>query len=32
MENNKIFSLPVVNNQEIAGIFNMHDLLQAGLL
>ena len=32
METHKIFSLLVINNQEIVGIFNMHDLLQAGLL
>lgn len=32
METNKIFALPVIAFQEIVGIFNMHDLLQAGVL
>lgn len=32
MEKNKIFSLPVIDNNKIVGIFNMHDLLQAGIL
>lgn len=32
MEQNKIFSLPVIDNNEIVGIFNMHDLLKAGIL
>ncbi len=32
MENNKIFSLPVIQHGEIIGIFNMHDLLKAGIL
>jgi arabinose-5-phosphate isomerase len=32
MEKNKILALPVINNQKIVGIFNMHDLLKAGLL
>lgn len=32
MEKNKIFSLPVIDNNHIVGIFNMHDLLQAGIL
>lgn len=32
MERNKIFSLPVIDNNQIVGIFNMHDLLQAGIL
>ncbi len=33
METHKIFSLPVVNNNnQLVGAFNMHDLLQAGVI
>ena len=32
METHRIFSLPVINDNQIIGIFNMHDLLQAGIL
>lgn len=32
MQNYKIFSLPVVQDDNIVGIFNMHDLLKAGIL
>jgi arabinose-5-phosphate isomerase len=32
MEHNKIFTLPVVENNNIVGIFNMHDILHAGIL
>ncbi len=32
MENYKIFSLPVIKDDYIVGIFNMHDLLKTGIL
>ena len=32
MEKYKIFALPVIANDHIVGIFNMHDVLKAGIL
>ena len=32
MENYRIFALPVIKDNNIIGIFNMHDLLKAGIL
>lgn len=32
MEKHKIFSLPVIVDEHIVGIFNMHDLLKAGIV
>lgn len=32
MQKYRIFSLPVIQQQKVVGIFNMHDLLQAGII
>lgn len=32
MESHKIFSLPVILDEHIVGIFNMHDLLKSGVI